>query len=109
MPDFSDWPPNHCARAKFHCVVIIFPRESPAARHAEGLPATQAFGDPRKNEGDDFYIRPIYAQPVDMPDLRQVIWCDKPVHDLLEWTPSGRLSRCRRHDRTVTSTGKGER
>ncbi|WP_166487985.1 MULTISPECIES: hypothetical protein [Mesorhizobium] len=26
----------------------------------------------------------ICAQPVDMPDLRQVIWCDKPVHDRLE-------------------------
>ncbi|MGX9178358.1 hypothetical protein [Mesorhizobium sp. BHbdii] len=73
MPDFSDWPPNHCACANFHCVVIIFPRESPAARHAEGLPATQVFGDPRKNEGDDFYICPICTQPVDMPDLRQVI------------------------------------
>jgi hypothetical protein len=43
-------------------VVIIFPRESPAARHAKGLPATQVFGDPRKNEGDDFYICPICAQ-----------------------------------------------
>ncbi|TIX40995.1 MAG: hypothetical protein E5V19_04470, partial [Mesorhizobium sp.] len=40
--------------------------------------------DPRKNEGDDFYIWPICAQPVDMRDLRQVIWHDKPVHDRLE-------------------------
>jgi hypothetical protein len=42
------------------------------------------FGDPRKNEGDHFYICPICAQPVDMRDLRQVIWHDKPVHDGLE-------------------------
>ncbi|RUV28612.1 hypothetical protein EOA86_19075, partial [Mesorhizobium sp. M5C.F.Ca.IN.020.32.2.1] len=41
-------------------------------------------GDPPKNEGDHFYICPICAQPVDMRDLRQVIWHDKPVHDRLE-------------------------
>ncbi|RWD81333.1 hypothetical protein [Mesorhizobium sp.] len=41
-------------------------------------------GDSPKNGSDDFYICPICAQPVDIRDLRQVIWHDKPVHDRLE-------------------------
>ncbi|TIX78711.1 MAG: hypothetical protein E5V27_24105 [Mesorhizobium sp.] len=51
-----------------------------------GPPITgRRHGDPPKNEGGDhFYICPICAQPVDMRDLRQVIWHDKPVHDRLE-------------------------
>ncbi|MGX9118623.1 hypothetical protein [Mesorhizobium sp. BHbsci] len=50
-----------------------------------GPPITsRRHGDPPKNEGDHFYICPICAQPVDMRDLRQVIWHDMPVHDRLE-------------------------
>ncbi|TIR33806.1 MAG: hypothetical protein E5X07_23885 [Mesorhizobium sp.] len=41
-------------------------------------------GDPAKNEGEHFYTCPICCQPIDMRDLRQVIWHDKPVHDRLE-------------------------
>ncbi|RUU12731.1 hypothetical protein EOD23_06580 [Mesorhizobium sp. USDA-HM6] len=41
-------------------------------------------GDPLENEADYFYPCPICGQPVDMRDLRQVIWHDRPVHDRLE-------------------------
>ncbi|RUW61143.1 hypothetical protein [Mesorhizobium sp. M7A.F.Ca.US.008.03.1.1] len=41
-------------------------------------------GGPPKNEAEHFYTCPTCGQPVDMRDLRQVIWHDKPVHNRLE-------------------------
>ncbi|RWA69362.1 MAG: hypothetical protein EOQ29_17475 [Mesorhizobium sp.] len=37
-----------------------------------------------ENEADYFYLCPICGQPVDMRDLRQVMWHDRPVHDRLD-------------------------
>ncbi|AZO19870.1 MAG: hypothetical protein E5W38_01695 [Mesorhizobium sp.] len=41
-------------------------------------------GGPLENEADYFYLSPICGQPVDMQDLSQVMWHDRPVHYRLE-------------------------
>ncbi|RWC64238.1 MAG: hypothetical protein EOS56_00650 [Mesorhizobium sp.] len=40
-------------------------------------------GDPLENEADYFYLFPICGQPVDMRDLRQVMWHDRPCTESL--------------------------
>ncbi|MBZ9799429.1 hypothetical protein [Mesorhizobium sp. ES1-4] len=40
--------------------------------------------EPPSDEGDHFYKCDISGQPVDMRDLRQVIWHEQPTHERLK-------------------------
>ncbi|RNJ42416.1 hypothetical protein B5V01_07990 [Mesorhizobium erdmanii] len=49
-----------------------------------GPPVTATRQGYSPKEGEHFSTCPVCGQPVDMRDLKQVIWHDKPVHERLD-------------------------